>query len=300
MPFWNTVLTGAASSPPAPAPAAEAVASAPSSLEALEVRALERRRLLFGGAGKRSILPEKRVVRKDPRILELTEREKADEAKRARKMQKRGKAEAASNGAASPGVSEPPKPRWERLQAGTRLRVWWDGSEEYFPCVMLGFRVAYNDDREVVYTHRCQYENGVIEHDLSKTEFEVCDEEVDGLEVDGPQGGVGIDHEVPAAIARIHAETPRRRWLSRQEGTAAASDELLEQDRLEQEAVDGLESARAGSDGAAGHDVAALRGKETLRRLRKGTVDLLKSPLKGRALSLVNTDVDGNDMAYRI
>ena len=201
----------------------------------------------------------------------------------ARELQKRGKAEAAS-----PGVSDH-QPRW---QGGTRLRVWWV-ARRVLPLCDARFPVAYNDDREVVYT--LPVREWCHRGDLSKTEFEVCDEEVDGLEVDGRKGGVGIDHEVPAAIAHPRG-TPRRRWLSRR-GTAA-SDELLEQDRLEQEAVDGLE--RAGSDGAAGHDVAALRGKETLRRLRKGTVDLLKSPLKGRALSLVNTDVDGNDMAYRI
>ena len=47
------------------------------------------------------------------------------------------------------------QPRWERLPAGTRLRVWWEGCEDYFDCKILDWRVSYNDEKELVYTHRC-------------------------------------------------------------------------------------------------------------------------------------------------
>ena len=82
-PFWSTVLgapeqeeeSGASLSAP-PSPRDPAVQLA------LEARAIERRRLLFGGAGKRKILPEKRGIRKDPRLLALSASEKEAEAKR--------------------------------------------------------------------------------------------------------------------------------------------------------------------------------------------------------------------------
>lgn len=67
------------------------------------------------------------------------------------------------------------KPGWECLPAGTALRVWWDGCDEAYHCRILDWRVSLSEERALLYTHRCQYEGGVIEHDLSKTEFEVCD-----------------------------------------------------------------------------------------------------------------------------
>ena len=44
---------------------------------------------------------------------------------------------------------------WERLPSGTPLRVWWEGCEDYFDCKILDWRVGYDDDRQLVYTHRC-------------------------------------------------------------------------------------------------------------------------------------------------
>ena len=53
-------------------------------------------------------------------------------------------------------VGAEPKPRWERLPSGTALSVWWSGSEDYFECKILDWRVKYNDDGQLVYSHRCQ------------------------------------------------------------------------------------------------------------------------------------------------
>ena len=51
---------------------------------------------------------------------------------------------------------EETKPAWERLPSGTKLRVWWDGSDDYFTCKILDWRVAHGDNGGLVYTHRCQ------------------------------------------------------------------------------------------------------------------------------------------------
>lgn len=69
-----------------------------------------------------------------------------------------------------PRSEEKKKPSWELLPSGARLRVWWEGCEEYYECTLLDWRVSYNDNRELVYTHRCNYEGGILEHDLSTLE----------------------------------------------------------------------------------------------------------------------------------
>lgn len=48
------------------------------------------------------------------------------------------------------------KPRWERLPSGSKLQVWWAGSDEYFTCKILDWKVSHGPARELIYTHRCQ------------------------------------------------------------------------------------------------------------------------------------------------
>ena len=66
-------------------------------------------------------------------------------------------------------------PDFEALPSGTRLRVWWEGSCDYFECIILNWRVAIGEDGDLFYTHRCQYDGGIFDHDLSKASFEVID-----------------------------------------------------------------------------------------------------------------------------
>ena len=333
-------------SAPPPTPPAETEPSsaastprstAPEYLE-FEARALERRRLLFGGKGKRSILPDK-SFKKDPRLLQLSQYELEQEEQKKKRAKSASDAGAASSDAADAEQQQQQadQPRWERLQSGMKLRVWWEGCEEWFECTLLGFRVGYNASQEVVYTHRCQYDSGIMEHDLSKTEFEVCEDEDreyalldrDGLSVDGPKAGVAVEHGPPAAIARIQVETPRRRWLAQQEEKAVAAAEedpellaleQLEQSQLQTERQQRLSGASelgvavnpnsngGGAVAAAAASVveeegetAEERGKSTIKRIRNkgGIVGNSHTPLKGRTLSLVNTDKE-ELRSYRI
>ena len=63
-------------------------------------------------------------------------------------------------GAGLPAPAQAPKalaaPDWEALPAGTKLRVWWAGDEEYHDCTIKDWHVAVREDGELFYTHRCE------------------------------------------------------------------------------------------------------------------------------------------------
>ena len=61
------------------------------------------------------------------------------------------------------------------LSAGTRLNVWWSGEEEPFECTVAEWRLisAEQSDQAAVYIHRCEYEGGSIDHDLTQIVFEI-------------------------------------------------------------------------------------------------------------------------------
>jgi len=61
------------------------------------------------------------------------------------------------------------------LPAGTRLNVWWSGEDEPFECEVIEWRLvsAEDDNAPPSYVHRCQYEGGVISHDLTQIVFEI-------------------------------------------------------------------------------------------------------------------------------
>lgn len=64
---------------------------------------------------------------------------------------------------------------WEALPAGTQISVWWEGNQESFECTIRDWHVAVGADGKLFYTHRCEYDGGTFDHDLSKCHFEVLE-----------------------------------------------------------------------------------------------------------------------------
>lgn len=46
---------------------------------------------------------------------------------------------------------------------GTRLRVWWESSDQWYECTVASVRVARAMDGTCTYTHACNYEGGEVE-----------------------------------------------------------------------------------------------------------------------------------------
>ena len=65
-------------------------------------------------------------------------------------------------------------PKVPRLDAGTRLHVWWPGEDDPYECTVLEcvLNACIDTGAQVIYLHRCQYANGVVEHDLSTLRYE--------------------------------------------------------------------------------------------------------------------------------
>lgn len=153
-----------------------------------------------------------------------------------------------------------PAADWEALPEGTRLKVWWEGSDEWFECTVLNWRVAIGEGGELFYTHRCLYDGGIFDHDLAKCDFEVLDvghawtfgaddsdaseEEEEALLAEGAAYGTNVDG--------VDELSPRRKWLIQQEAKLKRFQEELENADIKTPAI------RA--------DVA--RGRQLLRRLR--------------------------------
>ena len=121
---------------------------------------------------------------------------------------------------------------------------------------------------------------GVIEHDLSKTDFEVADT-FPGLDEAGSDQGDDAEAPAPAKLL-----SPRRKWLLRQEVTADTPRDAAPDD----------EASRRNSVGdGAGKD--QWRGRVAMRRVRQKAVDLLASPLRRNGAALRKMD---STMSYRL
>lgn len=177
---------------------------------------------------------------------------------------------------AKPSESQPSAaPEWEALPSGTRLRVWWEGSGEYYECTILNWRVAVGDDGALFYTHRCLYDSGIFDHDLAKAEFEVLDvahawmhaddEDEEGMGAsDIIELGALADGGAPSYgtnVDGIEELSPRRKWLAMQEARLLAFQEELENADIATPIGKPLALA-------AGEKKPALRGRVALRRLR--------------------------------
>jgi hypothetical protein len=236
-------------------------------------RMQERRREMFGGPSK------------------------ATQKKKASKQARRGPDEAGTPGKKrmktqklEKAITEPaaeqepaPKPRWERLRAGTKLSVYWEGSDEYFDCKILDWRVAMDDEKNLVYTHRCLYPGGVIEHDLSVIDFTLAEGEELEPEDEAEETGDSDSGRCEESESSESAETalaqeetastrnpltPRRKWLAAQE--AQLEDDLQSTDR----------------DGKDELAQKAQRGRAAMRRVRE------KAASKSRATPTAAPPVD--------
>ena len=79
------------------------------------------------------------------------------------------------------------------LKEGTRLSVYWPGSEEWFETRVLGHRATVDPESGLLtFKHQCLYEGGNIEHDLGKTEYELVEpQSVEPQPVDAPAPASG-------------------------------------------------------------------------------------------------------------
>ena len=122
----------------------------------------------------------------------------------------------------------------------------------------------------------CCSPGGVIEHDLSKVDFEVVDDE---NMLNDPE-----DDEVVEPVAKPGPLSPRRKWFLEQETKEQAASEPVE--------ADGAAAA------AAPVNAQQWRGRAAMRRVRQTAAGLLSSPIKRstrRAAASTSTT-----MTYRI
>ena len=150
-------------------------------------------------------------------------------------------------GAGLPATARAPKalaaPDWEALPSGTRLRVLWAGNDEYFECTIKDWHVAVGVDGKLFYTHRCEYEGGTFDHDLSQQTFEVI-EVAQQAAARTPRGGVlpltpregslkktALNGSTPSSLYNNNYMplSPRRKWLAQQEKELRHFSEELEQ-----------------------------------------------------------------------
>ena len=89
------------------------------------------------------------------------------------------------------------------------------GNDEYFECTIKDWHVAVGGDGQLFYTHRCEYEGGTFDHDLSKATFEVI--EVAQAKTARPTGGMAARGSL-RPLRRLrrpsHRHTYRRRLPS--------------------------------------------------------------------------------------
>ena len=77
----------------------------------------------------------------------------------------------------------PSKPARYAYPAGTQLKIYWQGCGEAYTCTVSEWRMvrsAANGALRCI--HRCDYEGGIIEHDLTQEEFEVLTTPADSSE----------------------------------------------------------------------------------------------------------------------
>lgn len=181
-------------------------------------------------------------------------------------------------------------PDWEALPVGTVLSVWWEGSGESFECVIRDWHVAVGEGGRLFYTHRCEYESGTFDHDLSTQSFEV----VSLPDAAASEANLQRPNRTPTAAAKAAAPaalddlTPKRRWLAKQEAELSAFSEELENADIATPV-----SSRAD----------ALRGRLFLRRVSQPNVaNLTPRQLTPRAADGSIKIVDPSDRAitYRM
>ena len=137
--------------------------------------------------------------------------------------------------AAQTATAQAPKalaaPDWEALPAGTRLSIWWEGNQEYFDCTISDWHVQVGGDGKLFYTHRCEYESGTFDHDLSRVSFDVIEvaacnthRRPTGGETaratpraDGGLKRSALNGSTPMMSLNYAPLSPRRRWLAQQE-----------------------------------------------------------------------------------
>jgi hypothetical protein len=207
-----------------------------------EERMMERRRMIFGGPGVHSKKKEaKKVLKRAPPRPVI-------------------KVETAPKASTEPAIpaepaelvdaQEPRKPKWERLRAGMKLRVWWDGCEEYYDCKVIDWRVSCDEDKNLQYTHRCQYPGGVIEHDLSVLDFELAEGEVlEPSSRGADEAASSPDKTAVSEPSNVIAgfrdpQTPRRKWLARQEAEELEAYMEEQREELAPKGQRGLEAMR--------------------------------------------------------
>ena len=68
------------------------------------------------------------------------------------------------------------------LPLGTTLRIWWEGSDDWFQSKVVGHRAQLTNgkfvdgevlDGVLIFKHLCEYEGGELEHDLGHMEYEI-------------------------------------------------------------------------------------------------------------------------------
>lgn len=172
------------------------------------------------------------------------------------------------------------KPCWERLPTGTAIRVWWASAEEYYECTIIDWRIGYDENKNAVYTHRCQYPGGIMEHDLSKADFDVVegDEDLDGF---GESAQMMEESSASGAASEEMSGTRSRlqSWLIKQEeaetrGRVSTSDNAADahHDANLTEAKDPVQEKPHPS-----------RSKGAMRRVKNKASNMLMSPLKKSA-----------------
>ena len=62
------------------------------------------------------------------------------------------------------------------VPAGARISVYWEGGEEWYESTVVAHQAVYDHTGAIVaFKHKCEYENGIISHDLSESEYEVLE-----------------------------------------------------------------------------------------------------------------------------
>lgn len=175
-------------------------------------------------------------------------------------------------------------PDWEALPVGTVIRVWWEGNNEAFECTILDWHVAVGADGHFFYTHRCEYESGTFDHDLSSCAFEVIEFPIkEGDEPAAPSSALSLSARAESGATPKNPGltddlTPKRRWLARQEAQLAQFSEDLEQADI----------------GTPAHPEEGLaRGRLVLRRMRQPVVFADGAPPPGKALPQTPRQADG-------
>ena len=116
--------------------------------------------------------------------------------------------------------------------------MWWAGTEEYYDCTIKDWHVAVGEHGQLFYTHRCEYDGGTFDHDLSKASFEVievaaCNTQRRLAGTPREQEGAGLKRTAlngmtPVMSLNYAPLSPHRKWLMQQEKALADFEEDLE------------------------------------------------------------------------